>query len=271
MTTDGHDHGRRRYLTAKRGVDERARNERVRRRLVAELPATARVTEWGPGVGLSVPTLYDWTRVSSYLGVDADPALVAFARHLLPRLLARRGDEQSGERRFAVGDALDTETRPCDLLYAQSFFDLVAVERALDAVRRAVKPGGVAYAPLTFDGRTTLLPRHPADETVLGAFHDSIDATGGQSRAATALVESIGDRDATLLGVGSSDWVVRPRPDGYRGDERYFLASILDIVAETVGERATTDGWLTTRRTQLADGRLTYMAHNYDVLWRPAP
>ena len=234
MTTDGHDHGRRRYLTAKRGVDERARNERVRRRLIAELPATARVTEWGPGVGLSVPTLYDWTRVSSYLGLDAEP-------------------------------------RPCDLLYAQSFFDLVAVERALDAVRRTVEPGGVAYAPLTFDGRTTLLPRHPADETVLGAFHDSIDATGGQSRAATALVESIGDRDATLLGVGSSDWVVRPRPDGYPGDERYFLSSILDIVAEAVGERATTGGWLAARRTQLADGRLTYMAHNYDVLWRPAP
>ncbi|MDZ7745481.1 MAG: class I SAM-dependent methyltransferase [Halobacteriales archaeon] len=268
MTADGHDHGRRRYLTAKRSVDKRARNEHVRRRLLAELPATPRVVEWGPGVGLSVPTLCEWTSPESYHGVEADSTLAAFARDLVPRLFARHGEEPP-EMQFTVGDALATETERGDLLYAQSFFDLVPIARALDAVQERVAPGGIAYAPLTFDGKTTFLPRHPADERVLGAFHDSIDATDGRSRAATALVEELGERDATILAVGSSDWVVRPHEGEYPADERYFLSAILDIVADALGAQAREDGWLTTRRAQVAAGQLTYVANNHDVLWRP--
>ncbi len=262
----GHDHGRRRYLTAKRSVDERARNEQVREQLLAELPAAARVVEWGPGVGLSVPTLAAWTSLGTYHGVEADPTLAAFARSLVPRLFARSGAD-APDTTFTVGDALTAETEPCDLLYAQSFFDLVPVESALDAVEKRVTSGGLAYAPLTFDGKTTFLPRHPDDETVLGAFHDTIDATDGQSRAATTLLERLGGRDATVLAVGSSDWVVRPREGAYPADERYFLSAILDIIEDALGEE--TAGWLAARREQLSAGRLTYVANNHDVLWRP--
>ncbi|KAB7514131.1 SAM-dependent methyltransferase [Halosegnis rubeus] len=266
MTADGHDHGQRRYLTAKHSVDERARNDRVRRRLLAELPATPRVVEWGPGVGLSVPTLTEWTSLDSYHGVETDPRLAAFARSLVSRLFARREAELS-EMQFTVGDALATETEPCDLLYAQSFFDLVSTAGALDAVEERVAAGGVAYAPLTFDGKTTFLPRHHDDETVLGAFHDTIDATDGQSRAATTLIDALGERDATVLAVGSSDWMVRPHAGEYPADERYFLSSILDIIEDALGEHAA--GWLAARRAQLAEDRLTYVANNHDVVWRP--
>ncbi|WP_153952246.1 SAM-dependent methyltransferase [Halosegnis longus] len=266
MTADGHDHGRRRYLTAKHSVDKRARNEQVRQRLLAELPATPRVVEWGPGVGLSVPTLCDWTNLDAYHGIEADPTLAAFARSLVPRLFARSG-EDAPDAAFTVGDALATRTEPCDLLYAQSFFDLVPVESALDAVRERVTPGGLAYAPLTFDGKTTFLPRRPNDEAVLGAFHDTIDATDGRSRAATTLLDALGERDATVLAVGSSDWVVRPRAGAYPADERYFLSSILDIIEDALGGQAAE--WLAARREQLSAGQLTYVANNHDVLWRP--
>ena len=52
-------------------------------------------------------------------------------------------------------------------------------------------------------------------------------------------------------------------------DERYFLARILDFVADAVeGTGDEADAWLRTRRQQLDAGELSYVAHGYDVLYR---
>jgi SAM-dependent methyltransferase len=281
--TDAHDHGRRRYLAAKASVDDRARDRRVRDRLLAAVPDAPRVVEAGCGIGNTVPALADWgVRPSSYRGVDEAARVVAFARHLVPRVLARAGhsvQRAAGESvrldgapvQFEVGDALTAlPAADADLLVAQSFLDLVPPGDALDAFADALGPGGLAYAPLTFDGVTLFQPAHPADDRVLDAYHDAIDATAGRdSRAGRRLLDVLRRREReTLLAVGASDWVVRPVEGGYRADERYFIGRILDFVADAARQVAGGEAWLDARREQLAAGELTYVAHGYDLLWR---
>jgi len=282
----GHEHARRRYLTAKRSVDERARNRRVRDRLLSALPEAPRVAEAGCGAGLALAGLYDWgVRPSSYLGVDADADIVDFARQVAPRVLRRRGRDavatdvgcrvDGARHAFAVGDALSVlpaETDGVDLLLAQSFLDLVPLDAALDVAEATVAQGGLVYAPLTFDGHTAFEPGHPADDRVLEAFHDAIDATPDRtSRAARAVRDSLRDREGRLEAVGAADWIVRPVEGTYRADERYFLAGILEFVADAIDAIDGGDDWLATRRRQLAAGELAYVARNHDLLFRPTP
>lgn len=279
--SDTHDHARRRYLTAKRSVDDRARNRRVRDRLRATLAERPRVVEAGPGAGFTVAALHEWGHPPArYHGVDAGDRVVAYARHLIPRLLARNGHAVTPTRSgcrlsdgadvsVAAGDALDAlPGAEADLAVAQSFLDLVALDRAVAALEAAVVSGGLVYAPLTFDGVTLFRPAHPADDRVVEAFHAAIDATSGRnSRAGRTLLERLSRRDA-LVAVGASDWVVRPHGDDYPADERYFLASILEFVADALDGVSGGADWLATRREQLAAGDLTYVAHGYDLLWR---
>jgi SAM-dependent methyltransferase len=284
----GHEHARRRYLVAKRSVDERARDRRVRDRLLAALPEAPRVAEAGCGAGLTIAECYEWgVGPSSYLGVDANAGIVAFARAVLPRVLRRRGVDAVGTDagcriddaalEFAAGDALSVLPEAAaseggvDLLLAQSFLDLVPLSDALDAAAATVTPGGLVYTPLTFDGDTAFAPAHHADDCMVEAFHDAIDATPGRdSEAARHVRERLRKRDADVLAVGASDWIVRPVDGTYRADERYFLACILGFVADAVDDVAGADDWLATRRRQLAAGELTYVARNHDLLYRPA-
>jgi hypothetical protein len=276
----GPDHARPRYLTAKRSVDARARDRRVRDRLLDTLPEHPRIGEAGCGTGLSVPTLHDWgVTPRSYHGFDTDPGIVAFARWLVPRVLRRRGfNAARTDITFGVGDALRLvpEAAPTDgfdLVLAQSFLDLVPIERALGALGRAVVADGLVYAPLTFDGETVFLPEHPEDEQVVKAFHAAIDATPGRdSRVGRHLLDRLRGRADRVEAVAASDWIVRPSPDGsYPADERYFLACILGFVADALEDVEGGEAWLETRRRQLRAGELTYVAHGYDLLWRPGP
>jgi len=270
------EHADRRYLEAKRTVDDRALDHRVRDRLLDELPGAPRIREAGVGTGVTVPRLLDWgVTAGDYLGVDRDPDVIEYARE-------RRASECGGDRieggfrvadltvRFAQGDALTAfEGAGADCVVAQAFLDLVPIDDALDAFADALTPGGLVYAPITFDGETAFQPDHPADDAVVAAYHDAIDAEPGRdARAGRHLLDRCRARDGDLLAVGASDWIVYPP---YPADERAFLATILEFVAEAVGGRVDgADDWLRTRRRQLDDGRLSYVAHGYDALYRVA-
>jgi hypothetical protein len=268
------EHADERYLEAKRTVDERALDRRVRDRLRDELPTAPRVREVGVGTGVTVPRLLDWGVVAGdYVGVDRDAEVIEFARE-------RRASECGGEPieggfqvadltvRFEAKDGLTAfDGDEADLLVAQAVLDLVPIDDALDAFVSALTPGGLVYAPITFDGETIFQPDHPADDAVTAAYHDAIDAEPGRdTRAGRHLLDRCRARDGELLAAGASDWVVYPP---YPADERYFLSTILDFVAETVAGRVDgADDWLRTRRRQLDAGRLSYVAHGYDVLYR---
>jgi SAM-dependent methyltransferase len=274
---DGHEHARPRYLTAKQSVDDRARDRRVRDRLLAALPEHPRVGEAGCGTGATIPTLHEWgVTPGSYRGFDTDPGIVAFARWLRPRVRRRRGLPAGTPVTFDVGDALTAlpETAPdgrLDLVVAQSFLDLVPLDHALDSFDRAVGGDGLVYAPLTFDSESIFLPEHPADERVVKAFHAAIDDTPGRdSRAGRHLLDRLREREARVEAVAASDWVIRPSSGEYPADERYFLACILGFVADALEDVEGGNAWLERRRRQLRTGELTYVAHGYDVLWQPA-
>jgi len=262
------------YLEAKRTVDDRALDRRVRDRFLDELPEAPRIREAAAGTGVTVPRLLDWgVTAGDYVGVDRDGDVIALARE-------RRASEcggapaEAGFRvddltvRFERGDALTAFAGDdADCVVAQAFLDLVSVDDALDAFADALRPGGVVYAPITFDGETAFQPDHPADDAVVAAYHDAMDAEPGRdSHAGRHLLDRCRARDGDLLAVGASDWVVYPP---YPADERGFLATILAFVADAVEERVDgADDWLRTRRRQLDADELSYVAHGYDVLYR---
>ncbi|WP_049985971.1 class I SAM-dependent methyltransferase [Halobellus rufus] len=291
-------HARPRYLESKRTVDARARSPRVRDRLLAELPDEPTILEAGCGTGATVPQLLSWgVDAGRYRGIDTDERIVSFAREVRPPALRRAGHTVTvaGTDRpvsratasppdfavedlsisFETGDALDAleSAGSVDLVVAQSFADLVPLDRFVSAIESALRPGGLAYLPLTFDGGTIFQPDHPDDAAVERAYHAAIDdAPGRDVRAGRHLADKLRKRDGDLLAMASSDWVVRPQDGRYRADERYFLAQILGFVAGALSEAADApegfDSWLSTRWAQLDAGTLLYVAHQYDLLYR---
>ena len=278
-------HARVRYLESKRSVDERSRSRRVADRLFEALPEAPAVGEAGSGTGTTVPWLLDrGVTAGSYRGIDVSPAVVAHARRAQPAALRYRGhdavDTESGGAvgefrfEFETGDALRRlGARDLDLVVAQQFMDLVPLESTVDVLTDAVGDGGLVYCPLTFDGVTLFQPDHPDDEEIQRAYHGTIDRDADRdSRAGRHLLGEFRERDGSLLAVAASDAIVRPRDGGYPGDERYFLSCLLEFVEESISAAAVpgVDDWLAARRDQLADGRLSYVGHRYDFLYRTA-
>jgi SAM-dependent methyltransferase len=275
------EHATPRYLHAKESIDERALSRRVRDHLLAALPTAPRIVEAGCGTGVTVSRLRSWgVDRGEYRGIDTSSAIVSHARGARPRICRREGASVRAtdtgwlidalDCRFRVGDALarapDQFEDGADLVVAQAFLDLVDIEAAIDAVASALAPGGMLYAPITFDGTSCFLPAHPDDEAVERAYHAAINAQPGRdNRAGRRLLDRL--RGEALLAVDSSDWIVRPHEGGYPADEQFFLSRILDFVGDALADApVAADDWLETRRDQLTAGTLIYVAHQYDLL-----
>jgi SAM-dependent methyltransferase len=241
-TASDHDHTDPRYLDAKASVDDRAVDGRVRDRLLSALPERPTVFDAGCGTGVALGRLRGWgVDPEAYHGVDTDAGLIAVARdrHDEPGVSFAAGDAVAAAERVATAERAVTAGEPVptpELAVAGSFLDLVPVGEAMDALAAVVAPGGLVYAPFTFDGTTGFTPSHPADDLVERLYHAEIDAQPGRNtHAGRAAVDHCRRADGTLLAVGASDWVVRPTADGdYPADERYFLATILGYVADAL-------------------------------------
>ena len=248
ITESDHDHADPRYLDAKASVDDRAVDGRVRDQLLSALPEGPTVFDAGCGTGVALGRLREWgVDPEAYHGVDTDAGLIAVARdrHDEPSVSFAAGDAVAAAERVATAERAAAPERTVtagepvptpDLAVAGSFLDLVPVGEALDALAAAVAPGGLVYAPFTFDGTTGFAPSHPADDLVERLYHAEIDAQAGRNtHAGRAAVDHCRRADGTLLAVGASDWIVRPTADGdYPADERYFLTTILGYVADAL-------------------------------------
>ena len=76
-----------------------------------------------------------------------------------------------------------------------------------------------------------------------------------------------------MVAAGSSDWVVFPGPEGYPGDEAYFLHFIIDTMHQALTayppsglDPARFRDWIGTRHRQIETGQLIYIAHQLDFL-----
>lgn len=265
----------RRYLAAKRTVDDRALDRHTLGQFARELPESAEILEVGAGIGTMLERLLSWELLPDevrYTALDVDEENLDAARNRLRTqgFTARAGQHvRDGVTvEFVTGDAISfaRETdRRWDALVGCAFLDLFDVDEALPALLSAVEPGGVCYFPVTFDGRTAFEPSRSLDDRVERRYHRCIDANEGSSRAGTELSNRLPVYGAQVLADGDSDWNVVPREsaartrrDGqygrvarsgrnersgrdersgrYPGDEAYFLHHVLRFVAGALGE-----------------------------------
>lgn len=104
--------------------------------------------------------------------------------------------------------------RPYDLLVASAFADLMSPQALLSTLVR-LAPAAVAYLPITFCGRTELVPPSagaaavPSDARVSAAYHDHLRAQG-QHFDLPALFDACDEAGAARLAVGPSNWSIGP-------------------------------------------------------------
>ena len=160
--------------------------------------------------------------------------------------------------------------------------DLLNVAEFLEAAANALRPGGLLYLPITFDGETVFEPtvNTVLNGHVINSYHGTMDdrrtpnglATGG-SKAGRALLEEIRRAGLETAAAGSSSWVVYPQDGGYPEDVTYFLHHIINFVWEALNHNSVVfnaglEEWVAGRHLQIEQGELIYMAHQLDVLAR---
>ncbi|WP_433629720.1 methyltransferase domain-containing protein [Halomicrococcus sp. NG-SE-24] len=274
----------RRYLAAKRTVDDRALDRRVLDRFVAELPDDPAVLEVGAGIGTMVERLDDWGLLPGglrYTAVDLNERNVDAARDRLRQRGFREDEEGDALARedivveFVADDAVafahDADRR-WDAVVGHAVLDLFDLDDALPALRSAV-PGGLCYFSVVFDGETGFEPPLALDDDVLARYHEHLDDGQGSSRAGRRLLARLPDHGVRVLVAGGSDWVVHPRDGGYPADEAYFLRYLLRTIGGALADEPTLDDaaledWVETRNRQVAAGELVAVVHNLDVLGR---
>jgi len=294
------------FLTAKRTVEDRALNRRVWEQFGTQLEKQAagdrdpvRIVEIGAGTGSMIARLADWEALPptvSYRAVDLDADTVDSARKQLPewlrdagytvdeqpdRLRAHRTDSDATDRTIEItlevgdGFAIDDEA---DAVIAAAVLDLVELEPVVDELKWLLNDGGVLYAPITFNGHSSFIPRDPLDNRIERLYHrhmDEIRDQPGSSRAGQQLLKVLPAAGYTVLEAGGADWIVRPTDGTYPTGESTVLEHLLatidgalaDYPADVIDPETRTD-WVERRREQLARGELTLVAHHLDVLAR---
>jgi SAM-dependent methyltransferase len=287
-----------RYLLSKDSVDERALNRHVYSALVASRPADPLlIIEVGAGIGTMLTRLLRWgfLQEAEYVAVDEMAENIKYARDWIPRwaadnklrveTLVRNGLRLFDDRRDVhltlqqadVFDYGERDSPKSDLLIAHAVLDLLRLPESLPKLFSLIKPGGLAWLTINFDGVTTFEPAiDPAlDAKIEALYHLSMEErpTGGDSRTGRHLFDHLQTAGATILAAGASDWVVHATDGKYPADEAYFLNFILHFFESSLGghaglETSEFNAWLAERRAQVERGELVYIAHQMDFLAR---
>jgi len=269
-----------RYLASKKTVDDRALNAHVWQTLAAVLPAGhLNVLEVGAGIGTMAERVAErglLTR-AHYTVLDELAENIAVARE---RLAASPLNLE-----FQMAEALEFCAQPeqrgrYDLLIAHAFLDLLDLRSALPVLLAALKPGGVFYFTLNFDGGTVLQPEieRALDDQIEALYHRTMDERlthgqpSGDSRSGRHLFGFLRDCGAEILAAGGSDWTVFAGPEGrYPADEAYFLHFIIHTLHGALCghpelNRERFEQWIAQRHAQIERGELVYIAHQMDFV-----
>ena len=295
-----------RYLASKKSVDDRALNRRVWESLsrqLADLDAArpVQILEIGCGIGAMLERMLEWRLLNNaaYTGLDALPENIAVAARRLPEWALAHGCnvESCGPRQWELKDAgrqaragfvaadlfdfaaIEQEHGRYDLLIAHAFLDLMDIPAALPVLFRLLRPGGLFYFTINFDGATLFDPPiDPAlDDQIQALYHRTMDERltagkpSGDSRAGRHLFTHLRQAGARLLDAGPSDWVVFPVDGRYAAGEGDFLHFIIQTVHQALAGHAELDpaafeGWARQRHAQIERGELVYIAHQLDFV-----
>lgn len=286
------------YLLAKQSVDDRALNQHVLSALKARLPQRPiRIIELGGGIGSMIPRLLRWQVLSQaqYILVDEMAENTGYAAGWILRWGTELGlgVARPATDRFEVQDSarkvdiqlvtddifhfIDENPQPADLLICHAVLDLLPMPDSLQKMLGLLKPGGLAWLTINFDGVTSLEPtlEPDLDRLIEQLYHRSMDErpTGGDSQSGRHLFGHIAAAGGQILAAGASDWVVHAVDGKYMADEAYFLECILHFFEDSLSghpQLAARDfsAWLADRRRQVARGELVYIAHQLDFLVR---
>jgi SAM-dependent methyltransferase len=275
------------YLSAKKTVDDRALNAHVGQILRRHLPSQPTILEIGAGIGTMVERLVEQQFVSSaiYTAIDNQAENIASAQQRLAQLPA---EIQLKLEAIDLFDFIQREQgkQQWDLLIAHAFLDLMDIPATLPQLFALLKPGGLFYFSINFDGMTTLEPAiDPAlDAQIEQLYHQTMDdrltngKRSGDSRSGRHMFSTLRRAGATILAAGGSDWVVFAKPDeypaeGYPADEKYFLQFIVETMHRALKDHPALDSeqfaaWVAQRQAQIEAGELVYIAHQLDFLGR---
>ena len=270
-------------------IDNQAENIAQARRRLAALPGIHGLT---PGKTQKLLTSRKPHKKRVFLSEakDLDSSVAPLPqndRSIKDRFLTK--DEARIMVRLQVRDILEMiplrpGERPCDLLVAHAFLDLVDLPSTLPGILSLLKPGGLFYFTLNFDGLTLFEPPiDPAlDELIQRLYHRSMDERlvgglpSGDSRSGRHLFAHLKRCGAQVLAAGASDWIVFPQAGAYPEDEAYFLHFILHTVHAALAghpelEPSAFTDWVRRRHAQVERGELVYIAHQIDFAGRALP
>jgi len=273
------------YLEAKRRIDDRSINRRVWDRFVRSSEGIAgeverlRVAELGAGSGTMIDRLEEWgwfTRVvgsleTTYHAYEVNeeplPLLQRRLASAVDRALVAEASSVSGDLRTAPID------ESYDIVIAHALIDLFPPRDLPRILDRFTRRGSIVYASIVFDGTTHFEPEIDCDldREILSAYHRSM--SGGFARRH---IVGLTDAGYSVVEAGSSDWVIVPRRGGPQPEEVTLIATILEMLAASVGEltdmgetpfsRDELTGWIARRREQAAAGALLFEAHQLDMV-----
>jgi SAM-dependent methyltransferase len=294
-----------RYLAAKKSVDDRALNRHVWRTLKAALPdGRLRILELGAGIGAMVERVVEWDLLPTadytaavytaavYTAIDNEPENIAHIYERLPQSgfihqddhLRWQNDGRSLTIHPQTADIRQIAADPAqqgqwDLLIAHAVLDLLPLDRLLAPLLGLLRPGGLFYFTINFDGETIFEPiLDPIfDAEIMRLYHASMDnrliegELSGDSRTGRHLFQRLTAVGGQILAAGSSDWVVYGQDGRYPADEAYFLHAILHMMAQTLSQSPELDQpqfaqWLAQRQQQIDRGELVYIAHQLDFV-----
>jgi SAM-dependent methyltransferase len=291
-----------RYLAAKRQIDDRSLSQSVWRKLRHRLRQADRrraldVIEMGGGIGTMFDRILDWALAPhmQYTLTEANRAYLAEFESRLKRLpYISTGSENLFQGKAPSGVTFVLEILCADIyaviddptmfgrwdvVMAHAVMDLVNIPETLHGFQRLLRPGGLLYLTLNYDGLSCFLPQWETEfeAMLVSRYHLSMDnriiegRRSGSSRSGRQLIsesivsEAPFDRGGQFgLDRSSPTWRLHAR----RG---FFLETIVQTIQRQLQQDSAVDQhklaqWAKHRITQIAAGELIFMARNLDIL-----
>lgn len=216
------------WLALRENADRAACNESVRAACALHFSGreALRIVDLGCGDGSNFRLLQPHlSKRQSWLLIDHDPRLLDAARRRLTkwadtaetsegRLHLRRGD-YTLTLEFAQADLAEGAAPwldGADLVTAKALFDLCSKDWITQFARELAARAVPLMASLTYDGRETWQPPHPADAAMLAAFHAHQQRDKGLGpaagpQAADCLRHALAQAGYQVV-HGASDWLI---------------------------------------------------------------
>lgn len=264
------------WLSAREPADLRARNAAVREAFLDHLEARARkkgdaplvILDLGAGTGATMRALHPHLRFpTSWRLAEHDPALMALAGEMAER------DGLAAEIVAAdLAPGLPAELLSgIDAVTTSAFLDLVSAGW-IDGLAQTLATRGLPFlAMLTYDGRQSLEPAHPFDETVRGGMlaHQGSDKGFGPALGPKAHAHAAAAFRKAGLHVeeGAADWEALAGESAF---QTMLVEGWAEAARETGADAADVEAWLSLRLEQIRSGELVTRVGHFDLAALPA-